>query len=63
MRKQSKLQAAIGAISRRLREPATYAGIGILGVLFGVKEIAEFSKPEVAAAIAAVAAMVLPEGR
>lgn len=46
---------------QRLREPSTYAGLGVLGALFGVKELAAFGAPEVCAAIAAVAAIIVPE--
>ena len=47
---------------RRLKEPSTYAGLAVLGTLFGVKELAAFGAPEVMAGLAALAAIFAPEG-
>lgn len=47
----------------RLKEPSTYAGFGVLGSLFGIKELAAFGAPEVCAAIAAVASIIVPEAK
>jgi hypothetical protein len=46
---------------QRFKEPSTYAGLGVLGSLFGIKELAAFGAPEVCAAIAAVASILMPE--
>lgn len=48
---------------KRLREPSTWAGLGVLGALFGVRELEQFGAPEFAAAAAAVASVLLPEGK
>jgi hypothetical protein len=51
-----------GVIGRRLKEPSTYAGLGALGAVLGIKELAD---PNVAATIATVGGLValfLPEG-
>jgi len=48
-------------VKNRLREPSTYAGLALLGSLFGVKELVAFGAPEIGAAIAALAAIFLPE--
>lgn len=45
----------------RFREPSTWAGFGLLGGLFGIKELAMFGAPEVGVLLAALAAIVLPE--
>ena len=48
----------------RVRQAATqgstWAGLAALGALFGVREVAVFGAPEVAIAIASLAAIVLP---
>lgn len=49
------------SITARLREPSTYAGLAILGSLFGVKELAALSSPEIVGALAALASILLPE--
>jgi len=46
---------------RKLKEPSTWAGFGILGVLFGVKELEQLAVPDVAAGAAAIAAIFLSE--
>lgn len=48
-------------IVKRMKEPSTWAGLGILGTLFGVKELAAFGAPEIAATMAALAAIFAPE--
>jgi hypothetical protein len=45
----------------RLREPSTWAGLAVLGSIFGVKELALFGAPELCAVIASMAAIVIPE--
>lgn len=47
----------------RLREPSTWAGLAVLGSIFGVRELEQLAVPEVAAALAALAAIFLPESR
>ena len=47
---------------QRLKEPSTYAGLAILGSLFGVKEVAAFGAPEVGVALAGLAAILFGEG-
>ncbi len=46
---------------KRLREPSTWAGFAVLGALFGIKELESFGVPEVAAGLAALASILLPE--
>jgi hypothetical protein len=50
---------------RRLREPSTWAGLAVLGGVFGVRELSVFGVPEVATlaatGAAALAAIFLPE--
>ena len=46
----------------RMKEPSTWAGISMLGMLFGVKEIAALGAPEIVAGLAALAAIFAPEG-
>ncbi len=48
-------------IGERLREPSTWAAIGVLGSLLGVRELSTLATPEIAAAIAAVVAIFIPE--
>ena len=48
-------------LKNRAKEPSTYAGIGALGVLLKVSELAALGVPEVALAAAGVAAIFLPE--
>jgi hypothetical protein len=47
--------------TRRFKEPSTYAALAALGALFGVKELSLFGVPEVAATLAGIAAIFLPE--
>lgn len=47
----------------RLREPSTWAGISMVGAIFGVKELAALGTPEILAGLAAIAAIFLPEGK
>lgn len=50
-----------GYLARRLREPSTYAGLALLApVLMGVHSLGDLSKPEIAQALAAAAAILLP---
>lgn len=58
--KQSAAAAIVAGLLSRLTEPSTYAGLAVLGALFGVKELAQFATPEYAAAAAATAAIFLP---
>jgi hypothetical protein len=44
----------------RLKEPSTYAGLAVLGSLFGVGELAAIGAPGVAAGLAALAAIFVP---
>lgn len=46
---------------QRLREPSTWSGIGVLGILFGIRELQKLTVPEIAAGIAAVASILIPE--
>lgn len=48
-------------VLQRLKEPSTYAGLAVLGSLFGVKELAAFGAPEIATTLAALAAVFLKE--
>lgn len=48
-------------IFRKLSEPSTWAGLGILGTIFGVRELEAFAAPEIGAGIAALLAIVLRE--
>lgn len=48
---------------QRFKEPSTYAGLAVLGSLFGVKELAAFGAPEVATTIAALVSIFAPEGK
>jgi hypothetical protein len=57
------MRGMFSMIGRRLKEPSTYAGLAVLGSLFGVKELAALSTPEMAGAIAAVASIVIPGER
>jgi hypothetical protein len=50
-------------IVKRLKEPSTWAGVGLLGTLFGVRELAAFGAPEIAVALAGLAAIFAPEGK
>lgn len=50
-----------GRWKSRLKEPSTWAGFAVLGGLFGVKELVAFGAPEIATALAALAAVLLPE--
>lgn len=47
----------------RLREPSTLAGLSALGVLFGLPPGTVDAVVQVATGAAAVAAIVLPEGK
>lgn len=49
------------ALLRRLKEPSTYAGLGVLGSIFGLKELTALTTPEVIGAVGAILAMLLPE--
>lgn len=48
-------------VLRRLKEPSTYAGFAVLGTLFGIRELAAFGIPEIAASLAALVAIFAPE--
>ena len=50
-----------GRWKSRLKEPSTWAGFAALGSLFGVKELVAFGAPEIATALAALAAVLLSE--
>lgn len=47
----------------RLKEPSTWAGLSMLGMIFGVKELAALGVPEIMAGLAAAAAIFLPESK
>ena len=55
-------ESDVKRLKQRLKEPSTYAGLAILGSLFGVKEVEAFGAPEVGVALAGLAAMFLGEG-
>jgi len=42
----------------RIREPSTWIGIGAIGGIFGVEELAAFGVPEMATSMASLAAML-----
>lgn len=46
---------------QRFKEPSTFAGLAVLGSLFGVKELAMFGAPELCTLLAGLAAVVIPE--
>jgi hypothetical protein len=46
---------------QRLKEPSTYAGLGVLASLFHIKELAMFGAPEIGIALAGLASVFLPE--
>lgn len=46
---------------KRLTEPSTYAGLAVLGTLFGIQELAAIGAPDIIAGLAALAAIFLPE--
>lgn len=54
----SKLTYILG----RLREPSTLAGLSVLGVLFGLPPGTVDLAMQVAAGLAGLAAVVMPEG-
>lgn len=53
----------LGAIARRLREPSTAAGLAVLGALFGIPAGLPEAVAQAVTAVAALAAIVLPEGK
>ena len=57
------MRSSLWYIADRLREPSTWAALGVLGTLFGIREISKLSIPEVAAALAAVVSILIPERR
>ena len=48
-------------ILRTVRQPSTWAGIGLLGSLFGVRELSALAAPEIGVGIAALLAIFLDE--
>lgn len=69
MRKQTRqrdqapsIAGGLGYLARRLREPSTYAGLALLAPIVGLKPLAALSNPEIAGALAAIAAILLPDG-
>ena len=48
-------------LKKRLTEPSTYAGLAVLGSLFGIRELSAFGLPEISATLAALAAVFLGE--
>lgn len=57
------MRSSLWYVIDRLKEPSTWAALGVLGTLFGIREISQLSTPEVAAALAAVVSILIPERR
>lgn len=53
----------LNLIARRLREPSSIAGLGLLGVLFGLKPEVVDPVIQAVAAVAGVVAVLVPEGQ
>jgi hypothetical protein len=47
----------------RFKEPSTYAGLAVIGSIFGINELAALGAPAYGAALAALAAIFLPEAK
>lgn len=52
---------SVAKVKKRLAEPSTYAGLGILASIFDIKELLPFINPQYAIAVAALAAIFLGE--
>lgn len=52
----------VHVIAKRLREPSSLAGLGLLGVLFGLKPEVLDPVIQAVAAVAGVVAVLVPEG-
>jgi len=42
----------------RMKEPSTWLGVGAIGGIFGVEELAAFGVPQMATSLASVAALL-----
>lgn len=52
---------SLSSVSRRLKEPSTWAGFSVLGAIFGIKELAALGAPEIIGGLTALLAILLPE--
>lgn len=57
------MNATLRTIFRRLREPSTLAGLGVLGVLFGLPPGTVEVITQAVSAVLAVGAIVIPESK